>query len=143
MPQVNPKRPHLEIKKGRIQSVDYQLLRKSTGWEMQNLAMVDKALDSDLFSVTVFSDQKPIGMGRIIGDGVHYFYIQDVVVLPPFKSMGIGSRIMDILEEYLDNNAPSKAFIGLMSADGVKNFYKKLGYQERPSSAPGMFKIKS
>ncbi|MED1425669.1 GNAT family N-acetyltransferase, partial [Bacillus altitudinis] len=59
-----------------------------------------------------------IGMGRIVGDGAIYFYIQDIVVHPEYQKNGIGKKIMNTLVEYLNQNAPDKAFIGLFASQG-------------------------
>ncbi len=76
-----------------------------------------------------------------MGDGGIYFYIQDVIVLPEFQGQGVGKRIMDSLMEYLEENANSRAFIGLMAAKGTAGFYMRFGFNERPSEGPGMFMI--
>ena len=80
-------------------------------------------------------------MGRVIGDGAIYFYIQDVIVLPEFQKFGLGKLIMNQIEAYLNKNAPHNAFIGLMAADGVQKFYEKFGYRQRPGGRPGMYKM--
>ena len=80
-------------------------------------------------------------MGRVVGDGSIYFYIQDVIVLPEYKGKGVGKRIMMEIERYLDKTISHYAFIGLMAADGVASFYHQFGFAKRPKEAPGMFKI--
>ncbi|MEG9328136.1 GNAT family N-acetyltransferase [Salinimicrobium catena] len=129
----------LEIRK--LKTEEYQLLRQTTGWDPIAEEVVGKALENDLFSVCVFNDEKMIGMGRVLGDGAIYFYIQDVIVHPDFHGRGIGKLIMDSIEEYLKKTTNQNSFVGLMAAEGVKDFYKKYGYQERPAGRPGMFKL--
>jgi ribosomal protein S18 acetylase RimI-like enzyme len=80
-------------------------------------------------------------MGRIIGDGI-YFYIQDVIVSPNFKQKGIGSRVMQELENWLDKTSQPNTFIGLMAAKGTFEFYRNFDYRIRDIDKPGMFKIK-
>ncbi len=125
----------------KISAESYQKIRATTGWEMLEMEIVEKALKHDLFSVTVFADEKLIGIGRVIGDGAIYFYIQDIIVIPEYKKQGIGTLIMNRIETFLENNAPHNSFVGLMSAAGVEAFYKRFGYQRRPESRPGMYKI--
>lgn len=119
---------------------EYQHLRNTTGWPNIEDEKVAKALDHDLFSVCVLENDKIIGMGRVIGDAAIYFYIQDVIVHPNYQGKGIGRLIMDTIEDYLEKEAGNNAFIGLMAAEGVKDFYKKYGFSERPGNRPGMFK---
>ena len=53
-----------------------------------------------------------VGMGRIVGDGAIYFYIQDVAVKPEHQGRGVGRQIMEHLLAYLQAQAPPKAFSG-------------------------------
>jgi GNAT superfamily N-acetyltransferase len=82
-----------------------------------------------------------IGCGRVVGDGGVYFYVQDIIVLPEFQGKGIGRHIMDAIMEYLKTHASNGAFVGLMAAKGVSEFYERYGFKERPSDAPGMFRV--
>lgn len=130
--QIEHRNPGLE---------EYQKLRGSTGWDKLDDSTVEKGLNNSLFSVCATLEGETVGMGRIVGDGAIYFYIQDVIVLPAFQKMGIGDSIMRELEIWLENNTYKHSFIGLMAAEGVKDFYTKFGYIERGSSRPGMNKI--
>lgn len=116
----------------------YQLC-VSVGWEnMMNFEVIQDSLHNSLHSVVVLSEDKIIGMGRIIGDGHFYFYLQDIVVLPELQKLGIGTMIMDNLMSYLKENAPDKAFIGLFSSNQGKKLYEKYGFQQY-SALTGMF----
>jgi len=70
-----------------------------------------------------------------------YFYIQDVIVLPEFQKTGLGDMIMEELESWLKENTSNNSFVGLMASEGVKDFYTRYGYTERPATRPGMFKM--
>lgn len=129
----------VEIRKLKIS--EYQNLRKSTGWNFIDDEVVAKALNKDLFSVCVLDQNELVGIGRVIGDGAIYFYVQDVIVAPDHKKKGIGKLIMNSIEAFLQKNANDNSFIGLMAAEGVKDFYYKFGYIERSSDTPGMYKI--
>ena len=131
---------NVEIRK--LRTEEYQSLRQTTAWDPINDAQVKTALEKDLFSVCVLDQKKTIGIGRVIGDGAIYFHIQDVIVLPDYQHQGIGKLIMDHIEAYLSKATGPHSFIGLMAADGVKEFYKKYGYTERPPNRPGMYKIR-
>lgn len=120
---------------------EYQTLRNSTSWPVIENDTVEKALHNDLFTICVLDDKKIIGMGRLIGDGAIYFYIQDVIVLPEYQNMNVGNSIMAEIEKYLSENAPKNAFIGLMAASGVEEFYTRFNYLKRPEDRPGMYKI--
>lgn len=123
-----------------LQVTDYQTLRKTTDWNIHTDANVEKGLQNDLFSICVFHEDKPVGMGRVIGDGAMYFYLQDIIIHPKYQGKGIGRLVMEKIEAFLEKNAPHHAFIGLMAAVDVEAFYYKFGYQKRADDAPGMFK---
>ena len=131
---------NFSIVKRKIKVCEYQSLRQTTGWGFIENDVVEKALEKDLFSVCVLDNDKPVGMGRVIGDGAIYFYIQDVIVDPGYQNKGIGKLIMESIEDYLAKNSNNNSFIGLMAAEGVTQFYEQFGYQKRPDNRPGMFK---
>ena len=125
----------------RIPTVEeYQTLRRTTNWISVSNEQVAIALSHTLFGACAFHENQLVGMGRVVGDKGLYFYVQDVIVLPEFKSRGIGYKIMEVLEKYLEERAEGPVFVGLMAAKDVKRFYEKFGYQERADNAPGMFK---
>ncbi len=117
-------------------------MRQSTDWNQVDALMAEEALKNDLFSVCARYQGKTIGIGRVIGDGAIYFYIQDVIVLPEYRTQGVGTLIMERIEAYLDGHAKEGAFIGLMAAEGVVSFYRKFGYSKRPEGRPGMYKYR-
>jgi len=120
---------------------EYQRLRRAVGWLDVETEATKIGLRNSLFSVCVILENKVIGCGRVIGGSGIYFYIQDIIVLPEFQGKGIGKRIMDAIMEYLKAHAGDGAFIGLMAARGVSKFYERYGFKNRPSDAPGMFRV--
>ena len=133
----------LKIEHRKILVNEYQNLRATTGWSQVENDVVQNALERELFSVvcTEADANTVVGMGRVIGDGAIYFYIQDVVVHPNYKRRGVGGRIMNEIESFLKKNANNNSFVGLMAADSVSEFYHRFRYLERPHNKPGMFKI--
>ena len=120
---------------------EYQTLRATTNWHPIQYGQVEMALKQDLFSVVVSKEGKALGMGRVIGDGAIYFYIQDVIVHPEHRGMGIGKLIMRAIANYLEDTVTDYAFVGLMAAKGVEGFYKSFGYDTRQQDSPGMYKV--
>ena len=129
------------VKTGKIRVAEYQLLRHTTDWFQLEDNVVEKSLDNDLFALTVYEEERPVGMGRVVGDGAIYFYIQDIIVIPEYQGKGIGRLIMDNIEDWLSGASYENSFVGLMAAEGVSGFYERYGYLERPSSKPGMSKL--
>jgi len=113
----------------------------AVGWDNVDDEATATALNTSLFGCVVLFKEKPIGCGRVIGDGGIYFYIQDIIVLPEYQGRGIGKMIMNEVMEYINRTAKPNAFIGLMSAKDKAGFYAKFGFAERPPGRPGMFRI--
>ena len=132
---------NIKIQQRNPEVSEYQLLRKSAGWPVLSDEVVKKGLEGSLFSVCFLVGGKIAGAGRIVGDGAIYFYIQDVIVIPEYQKTGLGDMIMEELESWLQDNASENSFIGLMAAEGVKEFYTRFGYEVRAENQPGMFKI--
>ncbi len=94
-----------------------------------------------MFSVVATEHNDVVGFGRIVGDGGLYFYIQDLIVHPEFQNNGLGRRLMDELISYVRGNAKFGAFVGLMAAKGLKEYYESYGFKARDEDAPGMYQV--
>lgn len=119
---------------------EFNSLRLSVGWTKLNHESVSKALDSSLYAVCTIVNNQIVGMGRVVGDGGLYYYIQDLIVETQFQGLGIGNAMLTKIIKFLENNISEGAFIGLMAAKGKELFYKKFGFIERPNKdfGPGM-----
>jgi len=128
----------------RIPSVsEHQFLWESVGWGRINTEMSKGSLSNSLYGVVVTVDGEPVGMGRIVGDGYMFFYIQDVAILPTYQGLGLGKVIINCLIEYiklrrLENGI---AFIGLFASDGNDTFYEKFGFKNHSPHMTGMFTV--
>jgi len=112
-------------------------LRNKVGWGDLDTSLAEKSLEQSLFHITIYDDQQLIGMGRVVGDGAMYFYIQDVVVDPDYQKQGIGTVLMDTIEGYLRYTAEEGSTIGLLASQGKEHFYARYGYIQRPNNTLG------
>lgn len=121
---------------------EYISLCSSVGWkDFMNFDVAETSLRNSVFSVIIKDNSKVIGMGRIVGDGAIYYYVQDIVVHPKYQGCGIGKEIMNTLMSYIENNAPNQAFIGLFASEGKADFYEKYGFKDYSPNMTGMFKV--
>ena len=121
----------------------FNYLRKKVGWEEHNINDIELALKNTKYICLAKNDENEIiGMARIIGDEGMYYYIQDVIVIPEYRKIGVGASIMNKVMEYINLNNKNGIFVGLMAAKGKEGFYKKYGFIERPAEkyGPGMCK---
>lgn len=120
-------------------------LFRSVGWEPPGIKQVAKALDNTLVSFTVYDENAPVGMVRLIGDGGMSFYIKDFAVKPAYQGKKIGSMLIQALEDYITENIESdwRVSLELISTIEAVPFYLKKGFEERPCEwdGPGMFKM--
>lgn len=119
---------------------DYQKLRSKVGWHNHDRNAVEDGLKASIFFVCAVMDEEIIGIGRVVGDGNIYFYIQDVIVSPEHQGKGIGVKIIDYLNQLILTKAVPGAFVGLMAAEGLVPLYEKFGFKTRSSDKPGMEK---
>lgn len=126
-----------QIEKNGLTTEIYEMLRAKVGLQHYDLPDVDKALKHTLFSVVVKKDSKPVGIGRVIGDGRIAFFIKDVVVAKEHQHQGIGRMIMEELMNYIKINGCPNAYVGLMALTGKEGFYEKFGFHIRPFKGQG------
>jgi len=107
---------------------EYIQLRNSVGWKILQHDKIKKGLDNSIYCVCAEDQGNIIGFGRIVGDYATVFYIQDIIVKPPYQKQKIGTLIMKKLMEYIDNNCIDDAIIGLIAISELDKFYKKFGF---------------
>lgn len=132
----------IELVENRLDINTYLELRASVNWKVLSNEQAEMALKNSLFTVCAYADGKPIGMGRIVGDGVVIDYIQDLVVRPEYQKDGVGRMIIERLIRYVkETKLPeTEIMLCLMCAKGREEFYKKFDFIARPTDAlgPGM-----
>lgn len=80
-----------------------------------------------------------VGMGRVVGDGVIYWYIQDLAVLPTHQGQGIGHALLATLLDGIAHLAPTHAFVGLFATPDGMPLYERFGFT--PGDMQGMFRV--
>ncbi len=118
---------------------DYWDLFLTTGWNSEyNFSITDleKAIKNSWYSVSIYENNKMIGFGRIISDGVHHALIVDLIIHPDFQNKGLGSILLDKLVNKCKESKIRD--IQLFAAENKFEFYEKFGFEKRPISAPGM-----
>lgn len=120
---------------------EHRILAESVGWhDAFAWDAMPASLAASVAGVVVLHDGRPVGMGRVVGDGAFYFYVQDVVVTPELHGQGIGTRIVDCLVEQVERIAPPKSFIGLFAAGRASALYERHGFAAHPGMV-GMFRV--
>ena len=81
-------------------------------------------------------------MGRVVGDGGKFFYIQDLVVRPEHQGRGIGRRIVRRLVAAVEVAAPSSPFIGVFATPEAIPLYRELGMDGAFGGLTGMATVR-
>lgn len=126
--------------KENINNVDeFNLLYDSVGWGAYDKKISKKALNNTYYSVSIYDDNKIIGYGRLIGDGICFMYIHDVMVMPEYQNKKIGTSIMNKLIEKIETiekeNSDVRVYLG--ASKGKEGFYKRFGFIERQDADLG------
>lgn len=113
-----------------------RLYQTEKWWEgdPENPETVKKIIAGSHCFVIATENDSIIAMGRAISDRASDAYIQDVTVLPLFRGKKIGSRIIGMIIEKL--NQDGIGWIGLVAEKNTKAFYEPLGFSVMPNAAP-------
>ena len=117
---------------------EFNYLYDAVGWGSYDEKVSEKALANTMYSVSVYDD-KIIGYGRIIGDGICFLYIHDVMVIPKYQNKKIGSQIMNKLLEKINQikieNPYVRVYLG--ASKGKEKFYERFGFITREDANLG------
>ena len=135
----------MEIRINALTTDIFLELFTSVGWEPPCREQVETALENSIAAFAALDEGKPVGMVRLLGDGGMSFYIKDFAVNPAYQGKGVGTLLIQALEQYIRNRIqPGWAVsLELISTIEALSFYKKMGYEERPCEwdGPGMMKM--
>ena len=135
----------MTVKTNELSAEVFLQLYTSVGWEPPGIGQVQKALENTIATFTAYDNDKAIGMVRLIGDSGMSFYIKDFAVVPAYQSKGVGTLLLNALEDYIKEHiAPDWAVsLELISSKEAVGFYQKHGFEERPCDwdDPGMLKM--
>ena len=118
---------------------EFNYLYDAVGWGHYDENISRKALNNTIYSISIYEVEKIIGYGRIIGDGICFLYIHDIMVIPEYQSKKIGTTIMNKLltkiKEFQQENPDLRVYLG--ASKGKEEFYKKFGFIERTEAGLG------
>ena len=118
---------------------EFNYLFDKVGWGHHEKHISKKALENTLYSVSIYDEEKIIGFGRLIGDGICYVYVHDIIVIPEYQNQKIGTKIMNKLLEKInkirEENPYVRVYLG--ASKGKEEFYKKFGFITREEANLG------
>ncbi|BAW90048.1 GNAT family N-acetyltransferase [Staphylococcus capitis] len=118
---------------------EYCDLRLNAGMSPKSIEAAEKGLPNACFNVTIYDDNKLIGMGRVIGDGGTAFQIVDIAVNKEYQGLGHGRTIMEEIMKYIDRVAEKGTYISLMADYPADKLYEKFGFISTEPYSKGMY----
>jgi len=92
--------------------------------------LAEKILSAPLYAVVAEDEASKtiIGCALLLGDGVSFYYVKDVIVHPDWQHRQVGTSLMKKLTDWLDANAPENAFVTLITPENLAPFYQQFNF---------------
>ncbi|MBK5722842.1 GNAT family N-acetyltransferase [Dysgonomonas sp. Marseille-P4677] len=100
-------------------------LLKAVGMSFTDVEKHKISFETSYSTIFVFDDDKLIGIGRLLSDGVRQSAIYDIAVDPNYQGRKIGQEIV----KRLMSTTPDCNFI-LYASPGKEGFYKKMNFKK-------------
>ncbi|MFO1443865.1 GNAT family N-acetyltransferase [Bacillus sp. Bva_UNVM-123] len=104
-------------------------LYESLGWNSLELSVDDlkQMCNQSWYAIYAFDNQKLVGMGRIISDGVITGIICGLCVLPSYQSKGIGKEMLNRLIAQCEQN---QVIPQLLCTESLESYYESFGFRK-------------
>jgi GNAT superfamily N-acetyltransferase len=118
-------------------------LYQAGGWwtDSADSTKIPQVIQGSLaFAIVVdMATNKAVGMGRLVSDGVSDAYIQDMVILPEFRGLGLGKQLVNTLIEFCTSK--HILWLGLIAEPGYASFYEDVGFRPMKKYIPMLFNM--
>lgn len=121
----------------KLTPAEYRHLATSVGWAnpvaeepVPTDELTQRKIDATQFIAVAENSEtgEAIGCALVLGDGLSFFYIKDVMVHRDWQHKRVGAAIMKEVKRWLDANAPDKSLVGLFTAETLAPFYEQTGF---------------
>lgn len=96
---------------------------------------LETVFSNSKYKCFVFTNNKLIGVGRALADGLDCSYICDVAIHPEYQGIGLGTKIMSKLITFSSGHKKTILYANF----GKEGFYSKLGFMKM-NTAMAIFK---
>ena len=127
--------------KKEINASDFIMIRKDLNWNNITQDLVERAISGSMINISVYCDEKCVGVGRIVGDGALKGMLTDIMVLREYQNKGVGKLIVTSLIKELDNMVCDGDCFQLEASPTASNrdFYIKCGLKYKPENQDGVY----
>ena len=116
----------------------YCHLRVASGLSPKSAEAAARGLPNTLFGVQILHEGRPVGMGRVIGDGGTAFQVVDIAVLPEHQGQGLGKRLMAEIAAWLHEHVPESGYVSLLADVPADALYAHFGFVHTAPRTVGM-----
>lgn len=129
------------IVKNEISKEDYVEIRNALKWNPIPIELAEKAIKGSMFNVSIFDNDKCIGIGRLVGDYSLKGMLTDVMVLKEYQGKGVGRLIVTTLIKNLEDSVKEGECFQLEASPTASNrdFYIKCGLKYKPEKQDGVY----
>jgi len=117
-------------------------LYRLQGWletvDDKSVQLISRLITGSHCFVVAAVEDRIVGMGRAISDGVSDAYIQDLTVREEYRKQGIARRILQTILEKLFSDGLQ--WIGLIAEPGSIGLYHHAGFQQMTTWTPMLIK---
>lgn len=117
---------------------EYIDFRRILGWGEVSADAVRKTFNATTFCSCMRDHEDDlVGLIRVVGDGVLYLFIADVMVHPDYTGQGLGDQLMQQAMQYIEKSADPWATVTLIPLAGRERFYERFGFERCPNKVFG------
>lgn len=108
---------------------EHHRLLRAVGWaHSDRTERTAVSLAGARFGVLAVAGEEVVGTGMVLGDGVTFAYLKDIIVLPGWQGRGIGQRIVASLLAILRRDEPESMLVTLFTGQHLEGFYERAGF---------------
>ena len=113
-------------------------IHAAVGWSEFSATQPERALRAAAYNVAAFEDDKPVGMARLVSDGIYYL-LCDVAVVPDCQGKSIGGELARRTIAHARQTLADgeRCTIALVSAGDKEPFYESFGFSSIPNDCAG------
>ncbi len=100
-------------------------LREAVGWNRMESSYENDQMTS-YFHISVYDENKLVGIIDTVSNGITDAYIQDLMVHPDYQGKGIGTELMNRTIAYL--KVRKIYMISVIFDESLLPFYKRFGF---------------